>query len=100
MRSCPSPSRRNRNRPGLICRKMISPKMADQSRSPSSSPERVRVRERAQALGKRAQLADGPKHGELAKAAAAEAEISERNLIAAAERLGVRSRRGQWWLPG
>jgi hypothetical protein len=41
-----------------------------------------------------------PKHGELVKAAAAEAKISERNLIAAAERLGVRSRQGEWWLPG
>jgi hypothetical protein len=35
----------------------------------------------------RAQLAEGPKHGELVKRAAAEAEISEHNLIAAAERL-------------
>jgi hypothetical protein len=34
----------------------------------------------------RQQLSDGPKHGELVKAAAAKAEISERNLIAAAEK--------------
>jgi len=27
------------------------------------------------------------------------AKVSERTLIAAAERLGVRTRRGQWWLP-
>jgi hypothetical protein len=27
------------------------------------------------------------------------ADISERYLIAAAERLGVRTHRGQWWLP-
>jgi hypothetical protein len=27
-------------------------------------------------------------------------KISERTLIAAAERLGVRSQLGQWWLPG
>jgi hypothetical protein len=33
-------------------------------------------------------------------AAAAEADVSERTLIAAAERLGVRCQRGQWWLPG
>jgi hypothetical protein len=32
------------------------------------------------------------------KAAAAEAEIYERNLIAAADALGVRTQRG--WLPG
>jgi hypothetical protein len=38
--------------------------------------------------------------GELVKAAAAEAKVPERNLIAAAERLGVRCRQGQWWLPG
>jgi hypothetical protein len=46
------------------------------------------------------QLANGPAPGECVKAAATEADISERNLIAAAERLGVRSQRGQWWLPG
>jgi hypothetical protein len=56
------------------------------------------VRARARAL-LREQLADGPRHGEHVIAAAAEADISERNLIAAAERLGVRSQRGQWWLP-
>jgi hypothetical protein len=32
--------------------------------------------------------------------AAETAEISERSLIAAAERLGVRSQRDQWWQPG
>jgi hypothetical protein len=46
------------------------------------------------------QLANGPAPGECVKAAATEADISERNLIAAAERLDVRSQRGQWWLPG
>jgi hypothetical protein len=28
------------------------------------------------------------------------AEIPERSLIAAADALGVRCRRGEWWLPG
>jgi hypothetical protein len=32
-------------------------------------------------------------------AAASCAEISERALIAAADALGVRTQRGQWWLP-
>ena len=49
----------------------------------------------------RAQLAHGPRHGELVKRDAAEAaKISERTLIAAAERLGLCCRQGQWWLPG
>jgi hypothetical protein len=42
----------------------------------------------------------GPAPGECVKAAAAEAKISERNLIAACDRLEVRTQRGQWWLPG
>jgi hypothetical protein len=32
--------------------------------------------------------------------AAEAAEIPERSLIAAADDLGVRTQRGQWWLPG
>jgi hypothetical protein len=49
----------------------------------------------------REQLANRPRYGELIKRDAAEyAKISERTLIAAAERLGVRTQRGQWWLPG
>jgi hypothetical protein len=36
----------------------------------------------------------------LGKAAAEAAEIPERSLIAAADALGVRTQRGQWWLPG
>ena len=28
------------------------------------------------------------------------ADISERTLIVAADALGVRTQRGQWWLPG
>jgi len=48
----------------------------------------------------RAQLANGPHYSELVKRDAAEyAKISERTLIAAAERLGVRSQHGQWWIP-
>jgi hypothetical protein len=42
-----------------------------------------------------------PRRGEPVKRDAAEAaNISERTLITAAERLGVRSQHGQWWLPG
>jgi hypothetical protein len=60
---------------------------------------RPRVKERAEAFV-REQLANGPHSGELVKREAAEYAISERFLIAAAERLGVRCRQGQWWLPG
>jgi hypothetical protein len=56
------------------------------------------VKERAEAF-LREQLANGPAPGECVKAAAAEAKVSERFLIAAAERLGVRTQRGQRWLP-
>jgi hypothetical protein len=60
---------------------------------------RPRAKERAEAFV-REQLANGPRHGESVKRDAAEAaKISERTLIAAAERLGVRTQRGQWWLP-
>jgi hypothetical protein len=48
----------------------------------------------------RAQLAHGPKPGALIEAAAEADEIPERSLIVAADALGVRIRRGQWWLPG
>ena len=61
--------------------------------------EFARAKEHAEAFV-RAQLANGPRHGELVKRNAAEAEISERFLIAAADRLGVRWQGGQWWLPG
>jgi hypothetical protein len=44
-----------------------------------------------------AHLANGPKPGALIEAAA---EISERALVAAADVLGVRTQKGQWWLPG
>jgi hypothetical protein len=46
------------------------------------------------------QLADGPKPGALVEAAAQAAEIPKRTLIAAADALGVRTRKGQWWIPG
>jgi hypothetical protein len=59
---------------------------------------RPRVKERAERCS-REQLANGPRCGEHVIAAAAEADFSERSLIAADERLGVRCRRGQWWLP-
>ena len=42
------------------------------------------------------QLANGPRLGEGAQAAANLADISERSLIAAAESLGIRTWRGQW----
>jgi hypothetical protein len=46
------------------------------------------------------QLADGPKPESQIAAAAEAADISGRTLLAAANALGVRTRRGQWWLPG
>jgi hypothetical protein len=46
------------------------------------------------------QLANGPKPESQIAAAAEAADISERTLMAAAGALGVRTRRGQWWLPG
>ena len=67
--------------------------------SPAAGNGRPRAKERAEAFV-REQLAYGPRHGDLVKRDAAEyAKISERTLIAAAERLGVRTQRGQWWLP-
>jgi hypothetical protein len=67
--------------------------------SPAASNDRLRAKERAEAFV-REQLANGLRYGELVKRDAAEyTKISERTLHAAAERLGVRSQRGQWWLP-
>jgi hypothetical protein len=60
---------------------------------------RGRPSKRAQAPV-REQHAKGPKRGEEVQAAADLANISERTLIAAASSLGVRTRKGQWWLPG
>jgi hypothetical protein len=57
------------------------------------------VSERAHKL-LRQQLASGPKPGVLVEAAAEAADISKRTLISAADALGVRTQRGQWWLPG
>jgi hypothetical protein len=48
----------------------------------------------------REQLANGPKPESRVVAAAEAAEIPERSSTAAADVLGVRTRRGQWWLPG
>jgi hypothetical protein len=58
---------------------------------------RVRIRERAETMV-REQLANGPRYGEFVIAAAAEVAVSERSLIAAADRLGVRCRWGVCWL--
>jgi hypothetical protein len=67
---------------------------------PAAGNGRPGVKERAEAFVCE-QLANGPRYGELVKRDAAEyAKISERTLIAAAERLGVRTQRGNWWLPG
>jgi hypothetical protein len=66
---------------------------------PAPRSERRRASERAQRL-LLDQLANGPKPGALIEAAAEAAEISERALVAAADVLGVRTQKGQWWLPG
>jgi hypothetical protein len=52
-------------------------------------------RERADALGGEHKRAVGGLQAQLA-----EADISERSLLVAADELGVRCRRGTWWLPG
>ena len=65
---------------------------------PPARNARPRVTERAERRLLE-ELADGPASGAHVIAAAAEVDVSERTLIAAAERLGVRSRRGQRWLP-
>ncbi len=66
---------------------------------PVLAPPPTSDRAPARALLRR-QLADGPKPGALVEAAAREAEIPIRLLIVAADALGVRTRRGEWWLPG
>jgi hypothetical protein len=60
---------------------------------------RGRPSKRAQALV-REQLKHGPKPESAVMAAAHFADIPERSLIAAADAIGVRTRKGQWWLPG
>ena len=47
----------------------------------------------------REQLKHGPRSEASIMAAAEAAEISEHVLIAAASVLGVRTQKGQWWLP-
>jgi hypothetical protein len=47
----------------------------------------------------REQPTNCPKPASQIEAAAEVAEIPERSLIAAADRLGVRCQRGQWWIP-
>jgi hypothetical protein len=49
---------------------------------------------------RRAQFPTGPKPGSQIEEAAAATGIPERSLIAAADALDVRCRRGEWWLPG
>jgi hypothetical protein len=48
----------------------------------------------------REQLRHGLKPGAQIQAAAQAAAIPERSRIAAADALRVRTRKGQWWLPG
>lgn len=64
-----------------------------------TNSEKRRASERAQRLLLE-QLANGPRPGSQLEAAAQAAEIPESALIAAADALGVRTQRGQWWLPG
>jgi hypothetical protein len=59
---------------------------------------RGRPSARSQALV-REQLKHGPKPESTVLAAAHLAEIPERSPIAAADALGVRTRKGVWWLP-
>jgi hypothetical protein len=68
-------------------RKAAAKRMADSS-----------GRARAQALV-REQLKYGPRPEASIMAAAEAAEISECLLIVAASKLGVRTQKGQWWLP-
>jgi hypothetical protein len=70
----------------------------DRPLSPKRRGRPPRVRQ-AQALLQE-QLADGPKPGVLVEAAAEKADIAKAELIGATDALGVRCRRGQWWLPG
>jgi hypothetical protein len=64
-------------------------------RSRALPPEQKRAR----ALLRR-ELKGGPRPGAQVEAAAEAAEIPERSLLAATDALGVRTQRGQWWLPG
>jgi hypothetical protein len=57
------------------------------------------VGKRARALV-REQLKHGPKPAAQIEAAAQAAEIPKAVLLAATDELGVRTQRGQWWLPG
>jgi hypothetical protein len=66
---------------------------------PPRRKRRGRPSKRAQKLV-REQLRHGPKPGSTVMVAAHLADISERSLIAATDALGVRTQRGQWWLPG
>jgi hypothetical protein len=71
---------------------------------PPEAPPAVRTKEERAALIKarallRKQLKDGPRSGRAVEIAAVEQGLA-RVLIAAADDLGVRTRRGQWWLPG
>jgi hypothetical protein len=79
----PSVVRKNRQQ------KAHTPKCLSQS--PKVQQARALLRE---------QLANGPRSGALVEAAARAAEIPKPALLAATDALGVRTHRGQWWLPG
>jgi hypothetical protein len=81
--------------PVLVPNEKVEVENGDTPASPPPDNGRPRAKERAEAFV-REQLANGPRHSELVKRDAAEyAKISERTLIAAADRLGVRSQRGR-----
>lgn len=86
----PSPTRRAA-KPDRPMRKAAKPQRCDYFCGRPSTRARALVRE---------QLKDGPRAGAEIEAAADAAAIPARSLIAAASALGVRTRRGEWWLPG
>jgi hypothetical protein len=70
---------------------------------PPGAPPAVRTKKERAALIKarallRKQLKDGPRPGRAVEIAAAEQGLAK-VLVAAADDLGVRTQRGQWWLP-
>jgi hypothetical protein len=74
-----------------------APTAAPSAPAPRRGSNGLRARE-ARALVQ-AQIADGPKPGAQIEAAAKAAAIPARTLLAAADELNVRTRRGEWFLP-
>jgi hypothetical protein len=71
----------------------------DEAKSNGAGKAPQPVSKRARAL-LRQLLKHGARPGAQIEAAAKAAAIPESALIAAATGLGVRTRKGQWWLPG